>query len=250
MNLPDPCEKCRPFGGNFVETPGGMKRCDCPRGRALAAPLKVVNPDIFEPVISGEYAMICAEIVAGIPFFPAGSATIGNVANEIAAICETEKQARWLAVRMTRLYEKWPGVIEMRRVFCATHQPFDGVRDVGTSEVYPNGFPSERSPDPDPPQLLGGREPQPISGSPTIAATVRDLAVKTDLNRYPKPARVRDFPVRQLIDAERITHEKVREAEEEYRTAKAREELGLAVETKTTGKDPKNAEGSRSAEGV
>ena len=32
-----PCERCAPFDGNWQETPSGLKRCVCPRGKELAA---------------------------------------------------------------------------------------------------------------------------------------------------------------------------------------------------------------------
>ena len=35
--LPDPCEQCRAFGGNWRVTDRGAERCTCSRGQALAA---------------------------------------------------------------------------------------------------------------------------------------------------------------------------------------------------------------------
>ena len=32
-----PCEHCAPFDGNWQETPSGLKRCECARGKELAA---------------------------------------------------------------------------------------------------------------------------------------------------------------------------------------------------------------------
>ncbi len=39
--LPDPCVKCKPFGGLWAKDAfgGGMERCQCERGRLLAAGL-------------------------------------------------------------------------------------------------------------------------------------------------------------------------------------------------------------------
>ena len=126
MNIPDPCAKCSPFGGSWMETETGLKRCDCPRGRALAAKAKV--PDYRDPVISTEQATLCTEMMAGIPFFPPEEGARAVISNEIAAMCESDEQARWLAMRMVRLYRKWPGAIEMRIVFCSTHQPLDAIK--------------------------------------------------------------------------------------------------------------------------
>ena len=36
-DLPAPCVECAPTGGAWEQTDEGMRRCGCPRGRALAA---------------------------------------------------------------------------------------------------------------------------------------------------------------------------------------------------------------------
>ena len=76
-------------------------------------------------------------------------------------------------------------------------------------------------------------------------ATVRDLAVKTDMNRAPGPARVRDIPVRRLSDADRITPEMIEAAVLKSRAERARRELGLQP-----GKETEDAERPGSTEGV
>ena len=243
MNIPDPCAQCSPFGGNWMETGPGLKRCDCPRGRALAA--KAQKPEYRDPVISTEQATLCTEMMAGIPFFPPEEGARAVISNEIAAMCESDEQARWLATRMVRLYRKWPGAIEMRIVFCSTHQPLDAIGAIGESEAYPDGIPSERPPEKTPPRLPGAREHHLISGSPSVEATVHDLAVKTDMNRAQGPARVRDIPVRRLSDADRITPEMIEAAVLKSREQRARQELGLEPS-----KETEDAERPGSAEGV
>ena len=243
MNIPSPCAKCSPFGGSWMETQTGLKRCDCPRGRALAA--KAKEPEYRDPVISTEQATLCTEMMASIPFFPPEEGARAVISNEIAAMCESDEQARWLAMRMVRLYRKWPGAIEMRIVFCSRHQPLDAIPAIGESEAYPDGIPSERPPEKTPPRLPGAREDHLISGSPSVAATVHDLAVKTDMNRAPGPVRVRDIPVRQLTDADRITPEMIDVAVRKSREERARRELGLEP-----GKETEDAERPGSAEGV
>jgi len=243
MNSPDPCAKCSPFGGSWRETETGLKRCDCPRGRALAA--KAKEPEYRDPVISTEQATLCTEMMASIPFFPPEEGARAVISNEIAAMCESDDQARWLAVRMVRLYRKWPGVIEMRIVFCSRHHPLDAIAAIGESEAYPDGIPSERPPEKTPARLPGARDDHLISGSPSVEATVRDLAVKTDMNRAPGPVRVRDIPVRRLTDAERITPEMIEAAVLKSREERARRELGLEP-----GKETEDAERLGSAEGV
>ena len=243
MNIPEPCVKCSRFDGIWMETETGVKRCDCPRGRALAAKAKV--PEYRDPVISTEQATLCTEMMASIPFFPPEEGARAVISNEIAAMCESDEQARWLAMRMVRLYRKWPGAIEMRIVFCSTHQPLDAIGAIGESEAYPDGIPSERPPEKTPARLPGAREDHLISGSPSVEATVHDLAVKTDMNRVPGAVRVRDIPVRQLTDADRITPEMIDAAVLKSRAERARRELGLQP-----GKETEDAERPGSAEGV
>lgn len=226
MTLPDPCSECAPYGGNWIETEAGLKRCDCPRGRALRV-VRASEPGNFKPVISTEYATICADIMSAIPFFPAGSGALGAVAGEISAMCESEDQARWLAVRMTRLYDRWPGVAEMRRVFCASYLPLDGVAEIEGSVIYPEGIPSGRPPEPEPLRLTGKPAAGEISAAASIEGAVRDLVVMKDLNRASGPVRVREIPVMRLTDANRITAEQVERAAQEYREQRARVEISL-----------------------
>ena len=239
----NPCAKCLPFGGSWMETETGLKRCDCPRGRALTAKSK--EPEYRDPVISTEQATLCTEMMASIPFFPPEEGARAVISNEIAAMCESDEQARWLALRMVRLYRKWPGAIEMRIVFCSRHQPLDAIAAIGESEAYPDGIPSERPVEKTPARLPGAREDHLISGSPSVEATVHDLAVKTDMNRAPGRVRVRDIPVRQLTDADRITPEMIAAAVLKSRHERARQELGLEP-----GKETEHVERPGSTEGV
>jgi len=44
--LPPSCSLCRPLGGNWRQNDdGSVERCDCPRGRALAAGPAWNRPD-------------------------------------------------------------------------------------------------------------------------------------------------------------------------------------------------------------
>lgn len=208
-----------------METDNGMKRCDCARGQALAAASKPLTPR--EPAITSQYAMVCAEMMSQMDFFPPIGPGRGAVADEIAAIAADDGQAIWLATRMNRLFVKWPGVLEMRRVFCATYQPIDGLPGIGESQAYPDGFPSEHPPEPDPPKyLLRAPTAGEISAAPSVELTIRDLARAKDLNRVGlRPGRVHEIPIKRPDNPNPITWEDVRRAEEELLTEKAEQEL-------------------------
>jgi hypothetical protein len=223
------------------------------------------------------------EMLATLEFFPTEAGARIRVGDELRAICGSLEEVYWLVTRVTRLYRKWPGLQELRLVFCAKYQPLDGLPALGISEAYPEGFPSERPPAPEPKRLTGKPAPGEISAAASVEDTVRDLAEAKDLNRTGPPPRVRDIPIRQLKPEERITPEMIRAAEEKFKAEKAardlqqaREDIGLdddvaflaalddaareedeaEAEHETNernsavGKEPEDAEGSRSAEGV
>ncbi len=142
--FPKPCDKCESCPG-YVPNPtnqNSMIRCECEYTVAVREYKKHKN-DYRAPVITTEHATICAEMMATIPYFPGEAGARIAIADEIAALCSDEFEAVWIARRMIRLYSKWPGLQELRRVFVASRDPQDGVEALGWSEEYPNGFPKE-----------------------------------------------------------------------------------------------------------
>ena len=224
QELPGPCQKCAPYGGRWAEAPrGGMTACDCPRALAIALlEVKVYRP----PVLSTESIAVCVEMMGEVPFFPTEHGRRLLVGAEIGNMCETEDQAFWLAMRMVRLYRRWPGVPEMRLVFTSTHMALDGIEAVGESEVYPDGIPSERMAAPELKRIYGKPAQGEISGAPTVENTVRDLADAKRMNRTGPRKAVRDIPLRRLLPGERITPEMMREAIRKHRAQKAGEDDG------------------------
>ena len=243
MNYPDPCVKCRAFGGRWMEGfNGGMTNCDCPRGRAFS---DLIDRPYRESMVSTETATICMEMMAGINYFPTEEGSRAVVVKKIVGMCENDEQAKWLAIRMVRLYRKWPGVPELRLVFTSTHTPLDGIAAIGESEIYPDGIPSERKAETKAPRLLAGKpEPSRISGAPSLENTVRDLADAKNMNRIGPLNHVRDIPLRRLRPEERITPEMLREAVQKHRQEQAR------TENQETEKELEDAEKPGSAEGL
>ena len=151
MIFPKPCDRCREGNGRYyIGEPSDPKdiwsrkfvKCDCEFVQAMDH-YKAHKNDYHAPVISTEHATICAEMMATIPFFPGEAGARIAIADEIAAMCGDENQAVWLARRMIRLYSRWPGLQEMRRVLANNYIPHDGVDALGYSEEFPNGFPKE-----------------------------------------------------------------------------------------------------------
>ena len=147
MSLPEACEKCAEFGGYWVESDRGMRRCDCPRGRALLemAAIAARPPEPKDPVITADEAEVFTEMLSGaVSYFPGIDSTFARamVGAEIRAMCANVDQAREFITRFARLYRKWPGVAEFRWAFCQMgFRPLDAIEPIGDSEIFPDGLP-------------------------------------------------------------------------------------------------------------
>jgi hypothetical protein len=140
------CAKCEPFGGLWMETEAGLKRCGCSDGqRAAAAEQRRLNPIGEPPVISEEDVEVFVEMLASMNYFPPESGARIMIGDELRSMCRNPQEAFWLVRRMNRVYSRWPGIQEMRRLYCSAKIPLDGVIDSSISEIYPDGIPSERS---------------------------------------------------------------------------------------------------------
>jgi hypothetical protein len=144
--LPKACEKCAPFGGLWRETDAGMRRCLCARGNALKASQAAASaiPQHVEPVITATSAKGAVEAMTAIPFFPTEDMARTMIADELRQMCRSRVELFWLVKRMIELYRKWPGVPELRMVYCSKHIPLDGKKALGISESFPEGIPSEK----------------------------------------------------------------------------------------------------------
>jgi hypothetical protein len=95
-----------------------------------------MNPVTVRNILAGLRAL---------PFFDGGEAPVSMLVSMVTGMAETEEQILWVVQRMTAgLYEKWPGPLEMRAVYCSKFRPKDGVE--AESTIYPNGIPSEKKP--------------------------------------------------------------------------------------------------------
>lgn len=130
-----PCDKCAEFGGLWMQTPKGLIRCEC-----LPA---ISEPKENAPNLTKGQSAVFVEMLASIPFFPSETGARLAIGDEIRAMCKGPHEAEWLVTRMRRLYRRWPGPLEMRHVYAAKFQPWDGVQPIGISEHYPDGIPSE-----------------------------------------------------------------------------------------------------------
>jgi hypothetical protein len=107
-------------------------------------------------------------------FFPSDPEVRAGLITIFLNMIETEEQMEWLANRALGIYARWPGVAEIRALYCARFKPKDGME--GYSEAYPDGYPSERPadlPSPLPPTSQGTADPEFVAEVQRTAALKR-----------------------------------------------------------------------------
>ena len=139
INLPR-CGRCVAGDWPYARNKNGVERCDCPRGRALAdADASRGRRRTDVPGVTAEQAMITVERLAvRMPMVPAGEFAHVELARELLdMVCDSE-DLEWLVREAPRRYATWPGMREIRALYCAKFSPRDGV--VVASTVYENGI--------------------------------------------------------------------------------------------------------------
>ena len=96
-------------------------------------------------MISNAALFLSAGRIMLMPFFPSDPMTKAALQDELRQIADTDERLKWLVRRVLQLYTEWPGITEIRAVYCARYHPADGVECY--SAVYPSGIPSEREPE-------------------------------------------------------------------------------------------------------
>jgi hypothetical protein len=169
-------------------------------------------------------------MLAAIPFFPMEGGARVAIGNEISSMCSDFAAGTWLAQRMVALYARWPGVPDLRLVYCAGRMPLDGVHPLLlTSETYPDGIPSE-DPTREAAQLASGIRQLPagmvVSASPSLERAVLALVAAKDLNRSGPVPRIPGVPLmREVPPKQRITQADIERAVNELHEKRARVEL-------------------------
>jgi len=106
-----------------------------------------MNENRIDTDTAGAYAAS----LSALAYYPSEPAARTLIADAIAEICATAEDATWLVKRALCLHETWStcGVKGLWQIWFSKHRPrnkqewaIDGI--VGSSEVYPDGVPSER----------------------------------------------------------------------------------------------------------
>ena len=165
-------------------------------------------------MIDGKALFTIVAQMGGMKFFPADEHARIGIAKQMASMCQSIEQAEWLSTRLQRLFsEGWPGVGEMRAVFCSKYRPLDGAEV--HSRVFLEGVPSEVPGRDDEMagylpatskrlQLAAGEVPV-ISASPSIQSTLEALREAKALRRIGQAPLVPSIPVVKVTIENAIT---------------------------------------------
>lgn len=129
-------------------------------------------------------------------FFPSDPDARIGIAEELIEIASDAEQIRWLVLEAPKLWSAWPGMLEIRALFCSRFQPRDGVEAI--SAVVDDH--TERLSAPERPQITGTAGP-PIDSDPAFPCDVLSLMAEATLKRFP----VLD-PKTRSASAEEIAH--------------------------------------------
>ena len=220
-----PCELCAPFGGKWRPAPaGGMTRCTCATGQQLAAVDEARKTNRAEPPrLNHDDTIVILEMLAGLDFFPPEGGARLLITEELRRMVASPEQGAWLALRMSRLYTKWPGIRDLRMVYCQRYRPLDGIELSGSTEAYPDGIPSEL-PAPQDQKYFGPGPGEPASAAESVSLTVEALVKSKSLQNAGKRVTVPTIPL--LPKANRITPVDIAQAIEVNRNRVAQQELG------------------------
>jgi len=111
-------------------------------------------------------------------FFPGDEDACLALVTDFGEMAENEEQIEWLVRRVRNLYSEWPGIHELRAVFCSRFKPKDGINAYSTQ--FLDGVPPER---PAIPAIRPALPPGHRSSVDTSLETaIQDLANRKKLN--------------------------------------------------------------------
>lgn len=76
---------------------------------------------------------------SSMPFFPTDELGRKRIVMEVMAMAGDVHKARWIVDQCVPLFNSWPGLAEIRAIFCHRYPPADGV--MAYSQIYPNEIP-------------------------------------------------------------------------------------------------------------
>jgi len=129
-----------------------------------------------------EMSAIVGKLGGTMKFFPGDVDARMGIVEAIGEMASDLDQVRWLAKWLPKRYQEWPGMHEVRALFCTKFKPRDGVEVYST--VYLDGIPSER--ETEPLALKSGARQieagEPVSADPELALVVINLVQHNTMN--------------------------------------------------------------------
>ena len=126
-------------------------------------------------------------------FFPSEPEARFGIAEALSKMAGNEAELRWLISRLPELYTDWPGLLEVRAVYCTRFKPRDGVEAaLGTGSP---AFAALCPEDTDVKALEAAPRSRQITGEvllvsadPELQALIAKVATRYDPLRGVKPA--------------------------------------------------------------
>lgn len=131
--------------------------------------------------LSPEIAARAVNKLALMAFFPSDMDIRAALVEVFLDMVENDEQMEWLAKRTLQLYGKWPGIGELRAVYCSKFKPKDGFE--AYSIVYPEGIPSERPR----PVMRDAARGEPVSADAEVDRMITQAAARKKLGKAVKP---------------------------------------------------------------
>jgi hypothetical protein len=130
--------------------------------------------------LTPEAATAAVHRFALMPFFPGDPDIRAALVAVLLEMVETAEQLDWLVKRAVPLYGTWPGVGELRALFCSRWKPKDGIE--AYSMVYPRGVPSERKQQP----VFDAPRDRPVTADKEFAQKLKEAAEAKTLRGIPR----------------------------------------------------------------
>jgi hypothetical protein len=125
--------------------------------------------------------------IALMKFFPSSDTVArATVMLELIQMCSTDDQVEWLSKRLTVLYTEWPGLRELRAVFCSKFKPADKIEVNSADARFIDGIPSEQPAEEWKPALESGQRlltggTEEFSADPELDELIHQLATEKTL---------------------------------------------------------------------
>ena len=90
-------------------------------------------------MITKEQARIGAQRLAALPYYPNEEYARAEISRLFLRMVESPKQLEWLITVLLDRCDRYPGIKEIRGVYCTRYKPLDGVEEYSTISGFTPG---------------------------------------------------------------------------------------------------------------